>query len=581
MGRKSLLVISFSISAFFMLLNKASMAFKRHFADDYFIGGITMRGHQILNDPFKNKGTAFTQEERQALGLVGLLPPYVQTLEEQAAQTYAHMHQKGSDLEKRLFLMEIFNTNRTLFYYLFSQHLEEFNPIVYDPTIADTIENYSELFVDPQYAAYLDINHPENIEATLKNAAGDREIRLIVVTDAEGILGIGDWGTNGVDISVGKLMVYTGAAGIDPASVLPLVIDAGTNRQSLLDDPNYLGNRHERVRGDRYYAFIDQFVETAERLFPKLYLHWEDFGRGNAANILNKYKTQIPTFNDDIQGTGIVTLGGVFASMDIAGEKLTDQVYLCYGGGTAGAGIASRVLREMVVDGLSEEEAYKRFFMVDKQGLLFDDMDDLTPEQRPFAKKRSDFANADKLTDLLEVVKTVKPTILVGTSTQPGTFTKEVVEAMCENTERPVIFPLSNPTKLAEATAKDLIEWSNGKAFVATGIPSDDIEYNGVNYVIGQANNALIYPGLGLGMLASEASLLTDEMIGAAAHALSGIVDITKPGAPVLPPFKYVAEVSLKVATAVAKKAQEQGLARASEQDMEKAVRDFRWTPKY
>ena len=540
-----------------------------------------MRGHEILNNPFKNKGTAFTQEERQELGLVGLLPPYVQTLEEQAAQTHAHMHQKANDLEKRLFLMEIFNTNRTLFYYLFSQHLEEFNPIVYDPTIADTIENYSELFVDPQYAAYLDINHPENIEATLKNAAGDRDIRLIVVTDAEGILGIGDWGTNGVDISVGKLMVYTGAAGIDPASVLPLVIDAGTNRQSLLDDPNYLGNRHERVRGDRYYAFIDQFVETAERLFPKLYLHWEDFGRGNAANILNKYKTQIPTFNDDIQGTGIVTLGGVFAAMDIAGEKLTDQVYLCYGGGTAGAGIASRVLREMVVDGLSEEEAYKRFFMIDKQGLLFDDMDDLTPEQRPFAKKRSDFANADKLTDLLEVVKTVKPTILVGTSTQPGTFTKEVVEAMCENTERPVIFPLSNPTKLAEATAKDLIEWSNGKAFVATGIPSDDIEYNGVNYVIGQANNALIYPGLGLGMLASEASLLTDEMIGAAAHALSGIVDITKPGAPVLPPFKYVAEVSLKVATAVAKKAQEQGLARAAEQDMEKAVRDFRWTPKY
>lgn len=540
-----------------------------------------MRGHEILNNPFKNKGTAFTQEERQELGLVGLLPPYVQTLEEQAAQTYAHMHQKANDLEKRLFLMEIFNTNRTLFYYLFSQHLEEFNPIVYDPTIADTIENYSELFVDPQYAAYLDINHPENIEATLKNAAGDRDIRLIVVTDAEGILGIGDWGTNGVDISVGKLMVYTGAAGIDPASVLPLVIDAGTNRQSLLDDPNYLGNRHERVRGDRYYAFIDQFVETAERLFPKLYLHWEDFGRGNAANILNKYKTQIPTFNDDIQGTGIVTLGGVFAAMDIAGEKLTDQVYLCYGGGTAGAGIASRVLREMVVDGLSEEEAYKRFFMVDKQGLLFDDMDDLTPEQRPFAKKRSDFANVDQLTDLLEVVKTVKPTILVGTSTQPGTFTKEVVEAMCENTERPVIFPLSNPTKLAEATAKDLIEWSNGKAFVATGIPSADVAYNGVTYVIGQANNALIYPGLGLGMLASEASLLTDEMIGAAAHALSGIVDITKPGAPVLPPFKYVAEVSLKVATAVAKKAQEQGLARAAEQDMEKAVREFRWTPKY
>ena len=540
-----------------------------------------MTAHDILNNPFLNKGTAFTLEERKELGLIGLLPPYVQTIEEQAAQTYAQMQTKANDLEKRLFLMEIFNTNRTLFYYLFSQHLEEFNPIVYDPTIADTIEGYSDLFVDPQYAGYLDINHPENIEATLKNAAGDREIRLIVVTDAEGILGIGDWGTNGVDISVGKLMVYTGAAGIDPSMVLPLVIDAGTNREELRNNLNYLGNRHERVRGDRYYDFIDRFVQTAERLFPKLYLHWEDFGRLNAANILEKYRKQIPTFNDDIQGTGIVTLGGIFGSLDISGEKLTDQVYLCYGGGTAGAGIASRVLREMVSKGLSEEEAYKRFFMVDKQGLLFDDMDDLTPEQKPFAKKRADFSNADKLTDLLEVVKTVKPTILIGTSTQPNTFTKEIVEAMCENTERPMIFPLSNPTELAEASAKDLIEWSDGKAFVATGIPADTVSYKGVDYVIGQANNALIYPGLGLGMLASEASLLTDEMIGAAAHSLSGIVNPGQPGAPVLPPFKYVADVSIKVAEAVAKKAQEQGLARAKETDMAKAVRDLKWYPTY
>ena len=540
-----------------------------------------MKKHSILNDPFLNKGTAFTQEERKELDLIGLLPPYVQTIEEQAAQTYAQMQTKVNDLEKRLFLMEIFNTNRTLFYYLFSQHLEEFNPIVYDPTIADTIEGYSNLFVEPQYAGYLDINHPENIEETLKNAADNRDIRLIVVTDAEGILGIGDWGVNGVDISVGKLMVYTGAAGIDPSMVLPLVIDAGTNREELRNNPNYLGNRHERVRGERYYEFIDQFVQTAERLFPKLYLHWEDFGRMNAANILEKYRKNIPTFNDDIQGTGIVTLGGIFGAMDITGEKLVDQVYLCYGGGTAGAGIASRVLREMVSQGLSEEEAYERFFMVDKQGLLFDDMDDLTPEQKPFAKNRAKFPNADKLTDLLEVVKTVKPTILVGTSTQPNTFTKEVVEAMCQNAERPCIFPLSNPTKLAEASAENLIAWSDGKAFVATGIPSDNVIYKGVEYIIGQANNALIYPGLGLGVLASEASLLTDEMIGAAAHSLSGITDITKPGAPVLPPFKYVADVSIKVAEAVAKKAQEQGLARAQEKDMVKAVRDFKWIPKY
>ena len=540
-----------------------------------------MRAHEILNNPFLNKGTAFTMEERKELGLIGLLPPYVQTLEEQAEQTYQHYLEKPSDLEKRHFLMEIFNTNRTLFYYLFNQHIVEFNPIVYDPVIAETIENYSRLFVDPQYAAYLDINHPENIQETLKNAAGDRNIRLIVVTDAEGILGIGDWGTQGVDISVGKLMVYTAAAGIDPASVLPIVIDAGTNRKELLEDSMYLGNRHARVYGDQYYDFVDQFVETAEAMFPKLYLHWEDFGRSNAANILNKYKKEIPTFNDDIQGTGIVVLGGIFGSLDITGEKLTDQVYLCYGGGSAGAGIADRVHAEMVSEGLSEEEAYSHFYMMDKQGLLFDDMEDLTPAQKPFAKKRADFANAGDMTDLASVIKTVKATILVGTSTDAGAFTKEVVEAMCSNTERPVIFPISNPTKKLEATAEQVITWSDGKAFVATGIPSGTVSYKGVDYQIGQANNALIYPGLGLGMLASEASLLTDEMIGAAAHSLSGLVDPGAAGAPVLPPFEYVADVSIKVAEAVAKKAQEQGLAQAQEKDMVKAVREMKWYPKY
>ena len=540
-----------------------------------------MKSHEILNNPFLNKGTAFTMEERKELGLIGLLPPYVQTIEEQAEQAYQHFLRKPSDLEKRLFLMEIFNTNRTLFYYLFNQHIVEFNPIVYDPVIADTIEQYSELFVDPQYAAYLDINHPEIIDETLKNAAGDRDIRLIVATDAEGILGIGDWGVQGVDISVGKLMVYTAAAGIDPACVMPLVIDAGTNREELLNNPMYLGNRHERVRGEKYDAFIDQFVQTAGKLFPKLYLHWEDFGRSNAADILNRYKKEIPSFNDDILGSGIVVLGGIFGAMDITGEKLTDQVYLCYGGGSAGAGIADRVHAEMVAEGLSPEEAYKRFFMIDKQGLLFDDMEDLTPAQKPFAKKRSDFEGKGDMTSLLEVIKTVKPTILVGTSTNPGAFTKEVVEAMCENTERPVIFPISNPTKKLEATAQQVIEWSDGKAFVATGVPSGTISYKGVDYEIGQANNALIYPGLGLGMLASEAKLLTDEMIGAAAHSLSGIVNPGQPGAPVLPPFQYVADVSIKVAEAVAKKAQEQGLAQAKETDMAKAVRDLKWYPKY
>ena len=538
-------------------------------------------GFELLDDAFLNKGTAFTESERKKLGLDGLLPPCVEDIETQAQRIYRQMERKTSLIEKRRFLMEVFNFNRTLFFHVFSEHLVELMPIVYDPVIAESIEQYSEQFINPQYAAFLSIDHPELIEASLKQAAGDRKIRLIVVTDAEGILGIGDWGTNGVDISVGKLMVYTAAAGIDPQTVLPVVLDCGSNRESLLKDPFYLGNRHKRIYGDHYYDFVNRFVETAENLFSDLYLHFEDFGRSNAATILKKYQKTYPVFNDDCQGTGIITLAGILGAMKINGEKLTNHTYMCFGAGTAGAGITDRIFREMVAQGLSEKEARKHFYMVDKQGLLFDDMEDLTPQQKPFAKKRADFPNADKLTDLAEVVRTVKATILVGTSTQPNTFTKEVVEAMCQNAARPCIFPLSNPTELAEATAEDLITWSDGKAFVATGIPADPVSYKGVEYIIGQANNALIYPGLGLGMLASEASLLTDEMIAAAADSLSGITDITKPGAPVLPPFKYVGEVSIKVAEAVAKKAKEQGLARAKEQDMEKAVRDLKWYPEY
>jgi NADP-dependent malic enzyme len=540
-----------------------------------------MDARQILNDPFLNKGAGFTDEERRQLGLVGMLPPAVQTLEQQAALTYAYYKTKGSDAERRHFLMEVFNTNRTLFYKVFDDHIAELNPIVYDPTIADAIKNYSDRFVDPQYAAYLSIDRPDDIEKSLSNAAGGREIRLIVVTDAEEILGIGDWGTNGVDISVGKLMVYTAAAGIDPMCVLPVVIDAGTDRMALLNDDFYLGNRHERVRGDEYYAFIDKFVSTAETLFPRLYLHWEDFGRENAANILDRYKDKIPTFNDDIQGTGIITLAGILGAMNATGGKLTDHTYLCFGGGTAGAGIARRVLLEMMADGMSEEEAYSHFYMVDKQGLLFDDMSDLTPEQRPFARKRGEFAETDDLTTLLGIVRAVHPTILVGTSTVYGAFTEEVVREMAAHTERPIIFPLSNPTELAEAKAADLIHWTDGRALVGTGIPSDPVELDGVTYHIGQANNALIYPGLGMGVLASESKLLTDEMISAAAHSLGGLVDEGVAGAPVLPPVDQLAEFSVGVARAVAKKAQEQGLARAQEADMEKAIVDLVWKPEY
>lgn len=541
-----------------------------------------MRGQEILNNPFLNKGTAFTEAEREEFGLTGMLPAHVQTIQEQADQAYAQYLTKVNDVEKRIFLSTLFDTNRTLFYYLVDQHVAEFMPVVYDPTIADTIENYSALFVNPQNAAFLDINHPENIEATLKNAADGRDIKLLVATDAEGILGIGDWGVQGVDIAVGKLMVYTAAAGIDPASVLPVSVDAGTNRKELLADPLYLGNRHERVRGDQYFEFIDKFVKTAQSLFPEMYLHFEDFGRSTATKILNTYKNDWPTFNDDIQGTGIVVTSAVLGALAITGEDIKSQTYLTYGGGSAGTGIANRVLAEFMQQGLSEEEARKHFYMVDRQGLLFDDDETLTPEQKPFARSRSEFENADELTDLLSVVKAVKPTVLVGTSTNPGSFTKEVVEALVANTDHPKIFPLSNPTKLHEAMPDDLIKWSDGKALVATGVPVDPVTAsNGVTYEIGQANNMLVYPGLGLGTIVARAKVLSDGMISAAAHALGGMVDASQPGAPVLPPVSRLSEMSFRVAVAVAKQAIAEGLNQVEIDDVEAAVKAAQWTPEY
>ena len=538
-------------------------------------------GFELLDDAFLNKGTAFTESERKKLGLEGLLPPCVEDIETQAQRIYRQMERKTSLIEKRRFLMEVFNFNRTLFFHVFSEHLVELMPIVYDPVIAESIEQYSEQFINPQYAAFLSIDHPESIETSLKQAAGDRKIRLIVVTDAEGILGIGDWGTNGVDISVGKLMVYTAAAGIDPQTVLPVVLDCGSNRGSLLKDPFYLGNRHKRIYGDHYYDFVNRFVETAENLFPDLYLHFEDFGRSNAATILKKYQKTYPVFNDDCQGTGIITLAGILGAMKINREKLTNHTYMCFGAGTAGAGIADRIFREMVAQGLSEKEARNHFYMVDKQGLLFDDMDDLTPEQKPFARARSEFDNPEKLNNLTAAVMAVRPTILVGTSTAPKTFTKEIVKAMASWCDHPIIFPLSNPTELAEATAEDIIKWSDGRAMVATGIPAEPVEYNGVTYIIGQANNALIYPGLGLGSISVNASLVTDEMISSAAHSLGEFLEINVEGAAVLPPVSKLTQFSETVAAAVAECAVKQGLNRVQTNDVKKAVKSVIWKPVY
>ena len=538
-------------------------------------------GYEILADPFLNKGTAFSMEERERLGLVGLLPPRVQTIDEQAELAYAAYQACEGDLARRHYLMELFCRNRTLFYHLFSQHVEEFMPIVYDPTIAEDIEGYGTSYLEPQHAVYLSIDRDDDIEDVLRRAADGRDIDLIVVTDAGAILGIGDWGTNGVEISVGKLMVYTAAAGIDPRRVLPVVLDAGTDRESLLNDPLYLGVSHKRVHGERFEAFVDRFVAAAERAFGYFYLHFEDFGRDNAAVLLSRYIGKRPTFNDDIEGTGIITLAGVLGALQISGQKLTDQVYVCFGAGTAGVGIANRVMGEFVAQGMDEEEARCRFYLVDRQGLLFDDMDDLTPEQRPFARKRAEFASGAELATLADVVRAVHPTILVGTSTVHGGFTEEVVREMAAHAERPIIFPLSNLTKLAEATAADLIRWTEGRGLVATGIPSDPVEYDGVTYEIGQANNALIYPGLGLGVLATQARLLTDAMISRAAHSLGGLVDTTKPGAAAIPPVSLLATFSNTVAVAVAEQAVADGLNGVSVDDPAAAVTAARWEPRY
>ncbi|GAB9259089.1 MULTISPECIES: malolactic enzyme [Ligilactobacillus] len=533
----------------------------------------------ILNNPFLNKGTAFTVKERKELGLTGALPAKVQTLQEQADQAYGQFKRKSSQLEQRQFLMTIFNTNRTLFYYLMGQHIVEFMPIVYDPVIAESIEQYSEIFTRPQEAAFISVDDQDSIEESLRNAADGRDIRLIVVTDAEGILGMGDWGVNGVDIAVGKLMVYTAAAGIDPAQVLPVSLDAGTNNEKLLNDPLYLGNRHARVYGEKYHAMVDKFVAAAEKLFPESLLHFEDFGRSNAAVILEKYQDKILTFNDDIQGTGIISLAGVLGAMNISKEKITDQIFLTFGAGTAGVGIANMLFDELVREGLSETEAKKHFYLVDKQGLLFEDTEDLTPGQKAFVRKRSEFENADELTNLEAVVKAVHPTVMIGTSTQPGTFTESIVKEMAAHTKRPVIFPLSNPTRLAEAKAEDLLKWTDGRALVATGIPAGDIEYNGVTYNIGQANNALVYPGVGFGAIAAKAKILNEKMLADAAHALGGIVDPDQPGAAVLPPVSKLQEFSQTVAQVVAQSAIDQGLAGVT--DAKKAVADMKWEPKY
>lgn len=542
---------------------------------------ISKRGYDLLNDPFLNKGTAFTREERKKYGLIGILPPQVETIELQDKQAYDNFCERPNKAVQRHYLMKLFSRNRTLFFHLFSHHLEKLMPVLYAPGVAESVKQYSELFTTPQNAVYLSIDNMDDIEESLKNGASGREIQLIVVTDGESILGIGDWGTNGVSISTGKILVYTAAAGIDPAKVLPVVLDAGTNRQALIDDPLYLGLHHERISDERYDAFVDAFLQTAEKLFPHLYVHFEDFGRENAARLLERYEDQYAVYNDDIEGTGAVTLAAILGGLKASGEKLTDQTFLCFGAGTSGMGIVRQVFEEMKLQGLSEEEARSRFYLVDQQGLLFEDTEGMTPQQKPYARKRSEFPAGAKLDNLEDVVKAIHPTILVGASTAAGAFTKEIVQEMAAYTPRPIIFPLSNPADLAEASADDLLHWTDGKALVATGTASRKVVYHGTIFEIGQANNSLVFPGMGLAVAACRARKVSPGMLAAAAHALTDLVDMKKPGASVLPPVREMGNFTKILAEKVVCQAVKEGLNGIPVEDPKKAIEAIQWKAEY
>ncbi|MGW5431956.1 NAD-dependent malic enzyme [Streptomyces sp. NPDC004059] len=538
----------------------------------------------VLVDPLRNRGVAFTQEEREALGLTGRLPSGVLGLEQQARRAYQQVQAQGSDLAKNVYLEQLHDRNETLYFKVLTEHLTEMLPIVYDPTVGEAIEKYSHEYRRPR-GIFLSIDRPDDMEkafATLQ--LGPEDVDLIVCTDAEEILGIGDWGVGGIQISVGKLAVYTAAAGIDPRRVVPVSLDVGTDRKSLLDDPLYLGNRHPRVRGADYDAFIEQYLETASSTFPDALLHFEDFGPSNARRILEQYGDRYRIFNDDMQGTGAITLAAALSAVKVSGVRMRDQKLVVFGAGTAGVGIADQLRDAMIRDGADPDQAAAQVWLIDKQGLLTRDMDGLRDFQQPYARdpaEAADWARDDGAISLLETVRQVEPTILLGTSTAHGAFTREVVEAMAEGTERPIVFPISNPTSRIEAMPADVIAWSGGKALVATGIPVPPVEYDGVTYQIGQANNALLYPGLGLGTIVSGASQVTAGMLLAAAQAVADQVDPSGPGASLLPPVENLRESSAVTATAVVKAALDDGVATSKPTDVSEAVREAMWQPVY
>ncbi|MGW3140644.1 NAD-dependent malic enzyme [Streptomyces sp. NPDC001139] len=545
------------------------------------------RGRAVLADPRLNRGTAFTARERRDLGLDGLIPPRVLTLDQQADRAYGQYSAQPTDLAKHVNLTALHDRNEVLFYRLLSDHLSEMLPIVYTPTVGTAIERYSTEYRRPR-GIYLSVDAPEDMERALRASGLDAaDVDLVVATDGEAILGIGDWGVGGIDISVGKLAVYTAAAGIDPARTLAVVLDVGTNREQLLKDPLYLGNRHPRVDTQTYDAFIERYVTTTERLFPDALLHFEDFGAANARRVLDRYRGEHFVFNDDIQGTGAVNLAAVLSGVRASGMPLPEHRVVVLGAGTAGIGVADQLRDAMAAQGLGREEATARFWAVDRHGLITRDQEGLRDVQLRYARSAEEVAGWRRDAklggiSLEEVVRRVRPTVLIGTSGQGGAFTESVVREMAAHTERPIVLPMSNPTRLAEAVPCDLLDWTQGRALIATGSPFEPVTRDGVTYEIGQANNALVFPGLGLGAVVARATRITDSMLSAAAHAVAGQVDSTARGASLLPHTRLLRRTSAAVAVAVARAAAEDGVAREPVDDtIEDRVRRAMWEPVY
>ena len=552
---------------------------------DGLVARIGVRGNDVLRIPILNRGTAFTEAERRALGLVGLLPTGVSSMEAQVRRTYAQYRSQPDALARHLYLASLRDRNEVLFYRLLSDHLGEMLPIVYTPTIGEVIERFSHEYNRPR-GVFLSINHPTDIEDALANyGLGADDCDLIVATDSEGILGIGDQGVGGIQISIGKLTVYTAAGGIHPRRVIPVVLDVGTDNLRLLNDDLYLGERHARVRDQRYDEFVDAYVTAATKLFPHALLHWEDFGAGNARRILDRYAGDCCTFNDDMQGTAAVVFAAILAAIRASGTSLRDQRVVILGAGTAGMGIADMLRDAMVREGLSEEEATRRFWGLGRRGLLTDDQGaGLRDFQVPYARPAGEvagWAGPTGAIGLAEVVARARPTILIGTSTQAGAFTEQIVRTMAADVERPIILPLSNPTSKCEALPEDLIRWTDGRALVATGSPFPPVDHDGRRYMVAQANNALVFPGLGLGVAVARARRVSDAMLAAAADAVAGLSDATRPGSALLPPVDELRMVSAAVGIAVAGAAAAEGLAQVELHDPVQQVHEAMWRPEY